>query len=270
MTKESVDILQLNMRTNDRRLFIWLNIIVFLFLIIWANIYINRKAILLPKSRPKISESLKQMLSVGINARIDYLDQYLKNLSEQSVNSEQPYSYSKLVEPKHIYAMTRMQISKSQCSAQLGADLNLLVFVFNRVDDFDRRQIIRQSWGKDFQSDERSKLYFAVGLSTDTGVQPKLEAEDSLHNDIIQWSYIESYYNCTIKALALLRWTAINCPFVKFIMKADDDTVLIGDKLIQFTQYTNPEAIYGYLWTEPHVCRDLQSSKWAISYWVRV
>ena len=47
----------------------------------------------------------------------------------------------------------------------------------------------------------------------------RIRLEARLYNDIIQVDYKESYYNCTVKGIALVRWAALHCPFARYIFK---------------------------------------------------
>jgi len=192
-------------------------------------------------------------------AQIHRIDDHLKKLSK----FKKIRNNSKLIYPNEVLDMTNMIINKESCSKQFGKDLLLLVLVFNRVDGFERRQTIRKTWGRDIKAEPRSKLYFTVGLSKNETVQKELEKEDNKYGDIIQFGFYESYYNCTIKALGLLRWTSMSCPFVKHMLKVDDDSLILTDNMINFCNSTNDDSIYGHLWQNSLVGRG--RDKWALN-----
>jgi hypothetical protein len=191
--------------------------------------------------------------------KVHQIDDHLKHLSKFKklrVNS-------RLIYPNEVLEMTNIIINKERCSQQYGEHLLLLVLVFSRVDGFERRQTIRQTWGQDLKDDNRSKLYFTVGLSKNESVQKRLLEEDNKYGDIIQFGYYESYYNCTIKALGLLRWTSLNCLFVKYMLKVDDDTVVLKNNLLNFCNSTPAGSIHGVLRQHSSVFRG--TDKWSIS-----
>ena len=191
--------------------------------------------------------------------RVKTSDERLKSLTQfQRVRSD-----SRLIYAKDMFEMTRISINHNHCSQLFGKDLLLLVLVFNRVDGFERRQTIRETWGQEIKANPKSKLYFAIGLTNDTTVDEKVKEENEKFGDILQFSYYESYYNCTIKAVGLLRWTAINCPFVKFMLKVDDDSVILTQNLLTFIESIEASSIYGYLWQNSSVWRG--TDKWSIS-----
>jgi beta-1,3-galactosyltransferase 1 len=191
--------------------------------------------------------------------KVHEIDDHLKQLSKFKKLKVD----SQLIYPNEVLEITNISINKERCSQQYGEDLLLLVLVFNRVDGFERRQTIRQTWGQDLKADNRSKLYFTVGLSENESVQKRLLEEDNKYGDIIQFGYYESYYNCTIKVLGLLRWTSLNCPFVKYMLKVDDDTVILKNNLLNFCDSTPPDSIHGFLWKNPIVIRG--TSKWSLN-----
>ncbi len=243
---------------TSRKSFLALNLIVLLLIISYFIISPNIETNNSSQTSPLVL-TIQQFSIDETIAKIVELDRYLKAFKPEEKDNE-----TRLLYPNEIQEMTTMTIDKTHCTPKLGADLLLLVMVLNRVEDFDRRQTIRQTWGQDFQTSNKSKLYFAVGLSRNESIQREIKKEDQIFHDIIQWSYYESYYNCTIKVLGILRWTALNCPLVKFVIKVDDDSLLVSDNLLSFCNNMFPNTIYGHLWRNPKVFRNI-TSKWAIT-----
>ena len=211
---------------------------------------------------PKEVNNNNSKMFYQIRERVNRTDGYLKKLSQSMVKRND----SKLIYPNEMLEMTSITINHKTCSEELGRDLLLVVFVFIRANDSDRRQLIRKTWAQDIKSDPRSRLYFATGLSGDPDVEEGLTQENDKFNDILQFGYYEEYYNCTIKATALLRWTTISCPFVKFMLKVDDDTLLLPKNLLEFIDKTEPDSILGHVAESPYtkVFRET-TSKWSIS-----
>lgn len=67
-----------------------------------------------------------------------------------------------------------------------------------------------------------------------------------------------------MKTIALLRWTALNCPLVKFMLKLDSDTYLRPELFLSQINLLSPNAIYGQFrsFKAPH--RQI-FSKWYIN-----
>ncbi len=87
------------------------------------------------------------------------------------------------------------------------------------------------------------------------------------YNDIIQWEFIDNYYNNTLKGIGILRWTLFHCTNVRFIMRLDDDILLNPFSLNQFINNIlySKKTIFGTLGEgyKPHRSND---SKWYISH----
>ncbi|XP_054159950.1 lactosylceramide 1,3-N-acetyl-beta-D-glucosaminyltransferase-like [Oppia nitens] len=199
---------------------------------------------------------------IPIDNAIKRVDIQLKELLFSNDGKRRPNS--RLISAEEMYKMTNITIDKKSCSDQLGRDLLVLVFVFTRVDAFSLRQTIRQTWALDLKRDNRSQLYFAIGLNEDPKVQEKVIQEDNQFNDIIQFGYYEHYYKCTVKATALLRWTALRCPYVKYFLKVDDDSYVMADNLMKYCDENDDNSIIGFLWTNVFVKRNSRD-KWFIS-----
>ena len=247
-------------------------ILVFLFLNIGSDISVKNNysflATLGSNYNKKNSESVSQMLNELQNStideiqfRVDKTDEYLRRISK--LKSSQSRTDSRMIFASDVNAMTQLTINQMPCSDQFGKDLTLIVMVFNRVDDFDRRQTIRETWGRVLRDNSKTRLYFSFGLTQNPSIQKRIEEENQEFADILQFGYYESYYKCTIKAIGLLRWTALNCPYVKFMLKVDDDSLILPNNLIQYCDTSASDSILGYLWRKPFVRRG--SDKWSIS-----
>ena len=60
--------------------------------------------------------------------------------------------------------------------------------------------------------------------------QTRLLSEASLHGDILQADFLDSYHNLTLKSVAMLRWFSTVCPSSRgsaapprYLLKTDDD-----------------------------------------------
>ncbi|GFO10808.1 beta-1,3-galactosyltransferase 1-like [Plakobranchus ocellatus] len=111
--------------------------------------------------------------------------------------------------------------------------VELLVGVPSRVDSFQHRQTIRQTWGQ-FASDPINKavLLFFLGSTLDKELQQRVRIEARKHGDIVQESFIDSYKNLSLKSVALVRWASLYCPDSTFVVKADDDMYINVPRLL--------------------------------------
>jgi hypothetical protein len=94
-----------------------------------------------------------------------------------------------------------------------------------------------------------TKLLFVLCSSNSHWMQYKVLEEDQIYDDLIEWRFHESFYNCTLKAIAILRSTLFYCKNIKFIMKTDDYIWVNPIVFNQFiTNITNSKKkIYGTL-----------------------
>ncbi len=65
----------------------------------------------------------------------------------------------------------------------------LIVYVFNHVDNFEKRRVIRSTWAsKSFFP--HLKLVFILGYSHDQEINKRLFLESNQHNDIVQGTFL--------------------------------------------------------------------------------
>ncbi|XP_022254990.1 beta-1,3-galactosyltransferase 5-like [Limulus polyphemus] len=124
------------------------------------------------------------------------------------------------------------------CGADEGSAFLLLVLVVSRPLNMEARNAIRETWGKDLK-DKGAKLGFVLGFPTVDSLQRKLLQENSVHKDLIQGNFLDTYFNLSIKTLALLRWASLFCSKVKFVLKSDDDMFINSRALLKVVKTRN-------------------------------
>jgi len=150
--------------------------------------------------------------------------------------------------------ITDYRINKTDF-CDINSNLNSILFVWSRVDAFDQREAIRKTWAQDIYYNENNiteysvKILFVLGLSENNTINEIVSDEDSMFGDILQLKFIDSYYNCTLKSIAILRWTLFHCNRVNSIMKADDDMVINLKNLQSFLMdiRNKSHSIYGLI-----------------------
>lgn len=115
----------------------------------------------------------------------------------------------------------------------------LLLAVKSLAPHFDRRQAIRQSWGRAGLVANRTVVtVFLLGNTTSEDYHPDLSKmlhyESVHHNDIIQWDYRDSFFNLTVKEILFLEWIQNRCPGARFIFKGDDDVFVNTYHILDF------------------------------------
>ncbi|KAM8860097.1 N-acetyllactosaminide beta-1,3-N-acetylglucosaminyltransferase 2 isoform 1-T1 [Spinachia spinachia] len=115
----------------------------------------------------------------------------------------------------------------------------LLLAVKSLAPHFDRRQAIRQSWGRAGVVANRTVVtIFLLGNTTAADHHPDLSGmlryEGLRHKDLIQWDYRDSFFNLTVKEVLFLEWIQNRCPGARFIFKGDDDVFVNTFRILDF------------------------------------
>src|SRR5699024_10060050 len=82
-----------------------------------------------------------------------------------------------------------------------------------------------------------------------------------------QFDFTEHYENTTLKGIGAIRWTALFCPKVRYMLKFDDDSFLRVDQLLHDLEHLpEPDTtnILGNLRPDEKPLRE-PASKWYIS-----
>lgn len=109
------------------------------------------------------------------------------------------------------------------CAAQ-GSDPYLLAFVHSAPSNFNKRNVIRETWASPKTLLRLNvKVVFIIGLSNDSSIEALLDKEHARHADLVQGNFVDTYKNLTYKHLAGFKWVMNFCNRTSFVMKADDD-----------------------------------------------
>ncbi|XP_072292950.1 N-acetyllactosaminide beta-1,3-N-acetylglucosaminyltransferase 2 [Eucyclogobius newberryi] len=115
----------------------------------------------------------------------------------------------------------------------------LLLAIKSLAPHFDRRQAIRESWGRAGSKGNHTIVtVFLLGNATVEDHHPDLSAmlqyESQRHKDIIQWDYRDSFFNLTVKEVLFLEWIQTRCSGARFIFKGDDDVFVNTYRILKF------------------------------------
>lgn len=121
----------------------------------------------------------------------------------------------------------------------------LLLAIKSLASHFDRRQAIRESWGRaGILANKTIVTVFLLGNATAVDhfpdLSPMLDYESSRHGDILQWDYRDSFFNLTAKEVLFLEWFNTHCPNASFIFKGDDDVFVNTLLIINFLKGLSP------------------------------
>ncbi|KAM6924597.1 UDP-GlcNAc:betaGal beta-1,3-N-acetylglucosaminyltransferase 7, like [Xenentodon cancila] len=121
-------------------------------------------------------------------------------------------------------------------------EVHLLMVIKSVIEQHDRREAVRKTWGREHTVDgKKIRTLFLLGTPT-TGkdsknLQKLIEFEDQIYKDILQWDFMDTFFNLTLKEVNFLKWFNIYCPGVKFIFKGDDDVFVNTRNLLELISF---------------------------------
>ncbi|KAM9299223.1 UDP-GlcNAc:betaGal beta-1,3-N-acetylglucosaminyltransferase 7-like [Gastrophryne carolinensis] len=127
-------------------------------------------------------------------------------------------------------------------------DIHLLIVVKSIIEQHDRRDAVRRTWGKEQVVDGKTiRTLFLLG-TTSTGkdhwnLQRLIQQEDQIYGDILQWDFMDTFFNLTLKEVNFLKWFHIYCPKVEFIFKGDDDIFVNTENILDFLAFRKKEPL---------------------------
>lgn len=124
--------------------------------------------------------------------------------------------------------------------------VHLLIVVKSVIEQHDRREAVRQTWGREHETESGSvRTVFLLGSAAAgkdaRNLQRLLELEDRLYGDILQWDFMDTFFNLTLKEVNFLKWFNTYCPRTRFIFKGDDDVFVNARNLLQLLRFRAEE-----------------------------
>ena len=118
-------------------------------------------------------------------------------------------------------------------------DAFLLMVIKSVATQYDRREAIRKTWGKEQVVDgKRIRTLFLLGRSANQEEklhhQKLVEFENQIYGDILQWDFEDTFFNLTLKETHFLHWFHAYCPSVRYIFKGDDDIYVSIGNMLEF------------------------------------
>lgn len=116
---------------------------------------------------------------------------------------------------------------------------------------YDRRMTIRRTWARE-ASKYKMRVLFVIGVPKNLIYERQLKAEADKYGDMLQFNFIEDYYNLTLKAVSLLKWSYRHCRNSDYMVKTDDDVILNMPMLFQLVKQKKiPSGLTGLVMTTP-------------------
>lgn len=128
----------------------------------------------------------------------------------------------------------------TKCESGNEAEQVFLLFAIKSTfNHFERRQAVRETWGREGSYDNgvQVRTVFLLGrsLQDDPNLDQLISLEAQQFRDLIVWDFEDSFYNLTLKEHVFFKWMLDNCPQASFVFKGDDDV------------FANTQAILNHL-----------------------
>ncbi|KPP76597.1 UDP-GlcNAc:betaGal beta-1,3-N-acetylglucosaminyltransferase 7-like [Scleropages formosus] len=128
-------------------------------------------------------------------------------------------------------------------------EIYLLIVIKSIITQHDRREVIRKTWGKEQEiGGKKVKTLFLLGVSSNEAEkanhQKLLEYEDYIYGDILQWDFMDSFFNLTLKETHFLKWFSTYCSKVRYIFKGDDDVFVSVQNVLEFLSSTQGDSLF--------------------------
>uniref|UniRef100_UPI00398F3F62 N-acetyllactosaminide beta-1,3-N-acetylglucosaminyltransferase 3-like n=1 Tax=Pristiophorus japonicus TaxID=55135 RepID=UPI00398F3F62 len=154
--------------------------------------------------------------------------------------AEQPQHIKNYLMYKHCREFNLIQNVPDKCGGRARSQGVFLLLVI-KSDPFnhDRRDMVRRTWGKEREfRGVRIRRVFISAVSPDQKERGKLNRvlamENRQHRDILQWDFLDTFFNLTLKQYKLLQWVADYCPKAQFIFNGDDDVFANTDNMVDY------------------------------------
>lgn len=147
------------------------------------------------------------------------------------------------------------------CKTNSTFSSQLFVTVISAPHHFAQRDAIRDTWGRR-AAELGISLYYLIGETDAYSVQEQIYQEHLTHRDILQANFVDTYFNLTLKSLAMMNWIGRtlergHCSSVRYALKVDDDMFVNIEAIegLVKAQNASVEKFIGKLHTDDHPIR---------------
>ncbi|CAH2314240.1 UDP- c:betaGal beta-1,3-N-acetylglucosaminyltransferase 8 [Pelobates cultripes] len=124
----------------------------------------------------------------------------------------------------------------------------LLLAIKSSPQNFAQRQAVRDSWGKERDyGGHQVRLVFLLGVAPGPDLSSLLWYENKHSQDLLQWAFLDTFFNLTLKDQLFLGWARVRCPGASYILKGDDDVFVHMPEIVHqlsLMDRKNPHALY--------------------------
>ncbi|XP_060807446.1 beta-1,3-galactosyltransferase 5-like [Amyelois transitella] len=112
----------------------------------------------------------------------------------------------------------------------------LVIIVPSKWSYFEKRMVIRKSWGRPVTW---TRVLYLIGEPDPWTMSfHDVHREAMVYGDIIMGNFVDSYGNLTYKHVMGLKWVSHHCSTAKYVLKVDDDVIVDLDMVRQFLVQT--------------------------------
>ena len=160
--------------------------------------------------------------------------------------------------PKQLVVQCYVHRTKLLSTVICPNTLFLLILVSTNVGNFDRRRLIRKTWGADHSIKTKWKTVFLLGRNSNNREMKTAMRESEIYGDIVHADYHEHFWNMSYKVAMGFEWSLKYCSF-SYLLKSDDDVFVNTFGMMDFlSKYTTPKKKFytGNVMTRSVVRRD--------------
>ncbi|KAM9301698.1 UDP-GlcNAc:betaGal beta-1,3-N-acetylglucosaminyltransferase 9 [Gastrophryne carolinensis] len=157
-----------------------------------------------------------------------------------STTTPPPFDFQQYLKSKDQRNFTLLINQPTKCMKS-PEDTFLLIAVKSIVEEFDRRESVRKTWGREgLVNGAMVRRVFLLGTprnkSSVSMWESLLQQESHYYKDILLWDFLDTFFNLTLKEIHFLSWAERFCSNVKYVFKGDADVFVNVDNLISYLE----------------------------------
>jgi hypothetical protein len=142
----------------------------------------------------------------------------------------------------------------------------------NRGKYGERRSIVRETWLDEIKRTKSSlRVIFVMGKPSPNKLeswQDQVNQESIKYQDILQFDFVDNFYNRTLKHLSWMHWALNNCNSSEYILKLNDDILLNVKRMEEkMKNHSFEHGITGIIYASQQVIRE-ENNAWFVPEYV--